>query len=160
MTPFLSYRKNNGEKDVQFCRERNIVERFSRGICTDDPYLQELVLGKYSLAFIDAALETKQEYIGTVSTDNIAAFREMATYLLENNHRDIVVVAGKHEAYVDLWRLQGVANPSRIMVSTLLEDRIINDIIPSREPMRRRSDTCRKDAPPLFSVLAISWLWG
>lgn len=121
----IDSQKQRGKKYVQFCRERNIGGAILQGIRTDDPYLQELVEANIPCVLIDAALETEQEFIGSVSTDNIAAFREMATYLLENNHRDIVVVAGKHEAYVDLWRLQGVREAFEDFGLTLTEDRII-----------------------------------
>ena len=121
----IDSQKQRGKKYVQFCRERNIGGAILQGIRTDDPYLQELVEANIPCVLIDAALDTDEDYIGFVSTDNVAAIREVALHLLENNHRDIVVVAGKKEAYVDEWRLQGVREAFREFGFTLSADKII-----------------------------------
>ena len=52
--------------------------------------------------------EMKNQLIGSVSIDNAKASREIATYLLERNHRDIVIMAGTEETYVNKERMKGV----------------------------------------------------
>ncbi len=46
--------------------------------------------------------------IGSVSIDNAEASREIAVYLIERNHRDIVIMAGTKETYVNAERIKGV----------------------------------------------------
>ena len=122
----IDSQQQRGKKYIQFCRERNIGGAILQGIRTDDPYLQELVDANIPCVLIDAKLDTEKEYIGSVSTDNVAAVEKVANYLLEKNHRDIVVVAGKKETYVDEWRLAGVRKAFAAYGLTLSEEQIIN----------------------------------
>ena len=52
--------------------------------------------------------EMNNELIGSVSIDNAKASREIAVYLLERNHRDIIIMAGTQETYVNTERIKGV----------------------------------------------------
>ncbi|ANU11812.1 transcriptional regulator [Planococcus antarcticus DSM 14505] len=93
---------------VQYCRERNIGGAILQGIRTDDQYYKELINTNIPCVVLDIMTETENGLIGSVSIDNVKAGEEIAAYLLERNHRDIIVVAGTEETYVNSERLKGV----------------------------------------------------
>lgn len=104
----IDSQEQKGKSYAQFCKERNIGGAILQGIRTDDPYFEELLDTNIPCVLIDIGVDKEHDLISAVSIDNIAASEEITTYLLERNHRDIVVMAGKKEAYVNNWRLQGV----------------------------------------------------
>ena len=104
----IDSQEQKGKSYAKFCKERNIGGAILQGIRTDDPYFEELLDTNIPCVLIDFGVDKEHELISAVSIDNIAASEEIANYLLERNHRDIVVMAGKKEAYVNNWRLQGV----------------------------------------------------
>lgn len=93
---------------TQYCRERNIGGAVLQGIRTDDPYYKELISSDVPCVVLDIMQETDNGLIGSVSIDNAQAAREMAAYLLACNHRDIAIMAGTEETYVNKERLRGV----------------------------------------------------
>ncbi|AQQ54820.1 LacI family DNA-binding transcriptional regulator [Planococcus lenghuensis] len=93
---------------AQYCRERNIGGAILQGIRTDDPYYKELISSDVPCVVLDIMQETDNGLIGSVSIDNAQAAREMASYLLTCNHRDITIMAGTAETYVNKDRLRGV----------------------------------------------------
>lgn len=104
----IDSQEQKGKSYAKFCKERNIGGAILQGIRTDDPYFEELLDTNIPCVLIDIGVDKEHDLISAVSIDNIAASEEITTYLLERNHRDIVVMAGKKEAYVNNWRLQGV----------------------------------------------------
>lgn len=93
---------------VQYCRERNIGGAILQGIRTDDQYYRELIDTSLPCVVLDIMNETGNGLIGSVSIDNAKATKEIASYLLKRNHRDIVVMAGTRETYVNKERMKGV----------------------------------------------------
>ena len=93
---------------VRYCRERNIGGAILQGIRTDDQYYKELIDSSLPCVVLDIMTETVNGLIGSVSIDNAKALKEMAVYLLEQNHRKLAVVAGLRETYVNLERLKGL----------------------------------------------------
>lgn len=100
--------KQKQKSYAKFCQERNIGGAVLMGIRVDDPYFTELLHSNIPCVLIDLEVENDYGIIGSVSTDNVAAGYEIATYLLNKNHRDIVVIAGTEAAYVNNQRLVGV----------------------------------------------------
>lgn len=93
---------------VQYCRERNIGGAILQGIRTDDQYYKELIDTSLPCVVLDIMDDSSNDMIGTVSIDNVKASKEIAEYLLERNHRDIVIIAGTPETYVNEERMKGV----------------------------------------------------
>lgn len=92
---------------VQYCRERNIGGAILQGIRTDDQYYKELIDTSLPCVVLDITNDTSNALIGTVSIDNAAAAKEITTYLLDKNHRDICVIAGTAETHVNKERIKG-----------------------------------------------------
>ncbi|WP_173918193.1 LacI family DNA-binding transcriptional regulator [Halobacillus sp. Marseille-Q1614] len=105
----IDSQKQKQKSYTQFCRERNIGGAILQGMRTDDAYFRELVDTKIPCVCVDMMTEDKTNpYIGGVSLNNRAAAKEAAVHLLENNHREIVIVAGTKETTVNIERLKGV----------------------------------------------------
>jgi LacI family transcriptional regulator len=100
--------KQKQKSYAQFCRERNIGGAILQGIRTDDPYLIELIDTNIPCVIIDIIPEMNNDLICSVSIDDVEASREIAVYLIERNHRDIVIMAGTRETYVNTERIKGV----------------------------------------------------
>lgn len=104
----IDSQKQKQKSYTQFCNERNIGGAILQGIRTDDPYFKELIDTEIPVVYVDIMLGQDKELIGSVSIDNAKASKEIACHLLDNNHRDIVVIAGTKETYVNQERLRGV----------------------------------------------------
>lgn len=98
---------------AQYCRERNIGGALLQGIRTDDPYYMELIDTNIPCVVLDIIPETNNGLVGSVSIDNVKAGKEIATYLLKHNHRNIAVIAGTKETYVNIERIKGVQEAFR-----------------------------------------------
>ncbi|WP_088008108.1 LacI family DNA-binding transcriptional regulator [Indiicoccus explosivorum] len=92
---------------AQYCRERNIGGAILQGIRTDDPYYKELIDTNIPCVVLDIMRETENGLIGSVSIDNAKAAEDITSHLLACNHRDIVIMAGTAETYVNKERLRG-----------------------------------------------------
>lgn len=103
----IDSKKQKRKSYAQFCRERNIGGAILQGIRTDDPYFEELVNTNIPCVLIDFNLDNKTPLIGQVSIDNVEASRKIAERILNNNHRNIAIMAGKKEAYINNERLEG-----------------------------------------------------
>ncbi|MEB5452919.1 LacI family DNA-binding transcriptional regulator [Virgibacillus pantothenticus] len=97
----IDSQKQKQKSYAQCCRERNIGGAILQGIRTD-PYFKELIDTKMPVVYIDIVTARDNQFIGSVSIDNAKASKDMADYLLERNHRDIVVMAGVKETYVNV----------------------------------------------------------
>ncbi len=104
----IDSQKQKQKSYAQFCRERNIGGAILQGIRTDDPYFKELIDTKMPVVYVDIVTARDNQFIGSVSIDNAKASKEIAEYLLERNHRDIAVMAGVKETYVNVERMKGV----------------------------------------------------
>lgn len=90
----------------RFCAEHSIYGAILSGVATNDPYFDALVKSGMPCVLIDVYI--KGEGLGCVSVDNVKAAADMAQYLIEHNHRDIVVVEGKKQAEVNNFRIAGI----------------------------------------------------
>lgn len=104
----IDSKKQKQQSYVQYCRERNIGGAILQGIRTDDQYYKELIDTSLPCVVLDIMNETENGMIGSVSIDNAKASNEIAEYLLANNHRNIVVMAGTPATYVNRERMKGV----------------------------------------------------
>ncbi|ANU22038.1 LacI family DNA-binding transcriptional regulator [Planococcus donghaensis] len=93
---------------VRYCRERHIGGAILQGIRTDDQYYKELIDSSMPCVVLDIKAETENGLIGSVSINNAEASKEIAIHLLERNHREIVVMSGTRETYVNTERMTGV----------------------------------------------------
>ncbi|SDN13575.1 transcriptional regulator, LacI family [Psychrobacillus sp. OK028] len=93
---------------AKYCRERNIGGALLQGIRIDDPYYIELIDTNIPCVVLDIIPETTNGLVGSVSIDNVRASKEMAMYLFERNHRDIAIIAGRKNTYVNSERIKGV----------------------------------------------------
>ena len=117
--------KQKQKSYAQYCRERNIGGAILQGIRTDDSYYKELVDTNIPCVILDIMTELNNGLIGSVSIDNAAAGKEIATYLLERNHRDIVIMAATRETYVNTERLKGVQEAFKENNLDLNDDHIL-----------------------------------
>ena len=99
-------KKQQKKSYAQFCRERNIAGAILSGITTTDAYFRELVDSDIPCVVIDVPIAVNK--VGCVSIDNVKASREMIEYLIEHNHRKLLIIAGKPNAADTLERLSGI----------------------------------------------------
>ncbi|MFB1052015.1 LacI family DNA-binding transcriptional regulator [Paraliobacillus sp. JSM ZJ581] len=104
----IDSQKQKQKSYAQFCRERNIGGAILQGIRIDDPYFKELMDTNIPVVYVDIVPDKENQFIGSVSIDNEKASNGIAHYLLKKNHRDIVVMAGTKETYVNEERMKGV----------------------------------------------------
>ncbi|GGA71515.1 LacI family DNA-binding transcriptional regulator [Ornithinibacillus halotolerans] len=104
----IDSQKQKQKSYAQFCRERNIGGTILQGMRTDDPYFKELIDTKLPVVYVDIITGLENKLIGSVSIDNRKASFEIASHLLERNHRDIVIMAGTKETFVNMERIKGV----------------------------------------------------
>ncbi|MFD1412863.1 LacI family DNA-binding transcriptional regulator [Oceanobacillus jeddahense] len=117
--------KQKKKSYAHFCRERNIGGAILMGIRMDDPYVHELLDTNIPCVLVDIVAEEQNKLIGSVTSDNRNASQEITTYLLEKNHRDIVVVAGTKETYVNNERLAGAKQAYSSLDFTLEKEQVI-----------------------------------
>lgn len=87
---------------MDFCAQHSISGTILSGITTDDAYFHELMNSGIPTVAIDVPMEG--EKVGWVSIDNRSAAAEVIQALLRLGHRDVLIVAGKHNAVVDVSR--------------------------------------------------------
>ncbi|UOQ44827.1 LacI family transcriptional regulator [Halobacillus salinarum] len=104
----MDSQKQKQKSYTQFCRERNIGGAILHGLRTDDPYFKELLDTNIPCVNIDFRTDSQAENVGSVAIDNKTAGEEMADHLLTRGHRDIAIMAGTEETFVNIERLQGV----------------------------------------------------
>lgn len=123
---FTDSKKQKHKSYVQYCTERNIGGAILQGMRVDDPYFKELVDTAFPCVLIDVVLPEHNPYIGSISINNRKATEDMTNYLFERGHRDIVVMAGTKEAYVNEQRLLGVEDAYREHGLSLEVDKVID----------------------------------
>ncbi len=132
---------------AQFCKERNIGGVVLVGIRMDDPYFKELLDSKIPCVVLDAKPENDSEIIGVVSTDNIAASKEMTEYLLKRHHHDLVIVAGKKETWVNTERLAGVKLALEDSGIELADEQILNANFSESEAYEQTKELLKTKRP-------------
>lgn len=108
---------------AQFCREHSIFGAVLSGVATDDVYFRELVDVGIPCVLLDVYIKGKG--IGCVSIDNAKAAAEITDYVLDANHREIVVVQGKKQAEVNSYRIAGIFSTLQKRGITLSRDHIL-----------------------------------
>ncbi|KIY21168.1 LacI family DNA-binding transcriptional regulator [Mesobacillus subterraneus] len=121
----IDSQKQKQKSYAAFCKERNIGGAVLSGIRIDDPFFLELIDSNIPCVVLDVKLEKESALVGSVSINNFEASKGIALYLLERNHKDIVIVAGKAEAWVNAERLSGVKEAFREQGKELSEEDII-----------------------------------
>lgn len=135
---------------VQYCRERNIGGAILQGIRTDDQYYKELINTNIPCVVLDIMTETDNGLIGSVSIDNVKAGKEIAGYLLERNHRDIVVMAGTEETYVNTERLKGTRQAFQEQEAVLEDDKVLYAEFSEQKAYRLAIDYLQDHRPTAF----------
>lgn len=90
---------------LQLCKEQNICGAVINGLRTDDPYYLELLNSEIPCVIIDNRLDGKET--STISCDNTQAAFDAVTFLIENQHREIVMLNGRKEATITAERFKG-----------------------------------------------------
>lgn len=142
--------KQMNKSYTQFCRERNIGGVVLFGIRTDDPYLKELIDSNIPCILVDVLIDKNVPNIGSVSTDNRKAAKEVASYLLDHHHHDLMVVAGKEKTFVNSERLQGVKEALEERGSNLTMDRILHGNFSEEEAYVETLALLEKRQPSAF----------
>ncbi|OCA88105.1 transcriptional regulator [Bacillus sp. FJAT-27225] len=146
----IDSQKQKKKSYAAFCRERNIGGAILVGVRTDDPFFLELIGSHFPCVLVDVKIAMDSEYIGSVSTDNMAATKEMALHLLRQNHKDIVVVAGKAEAWVNSERLAGVREAMKEFGMALREEDIIHADFTEEKAYELTVDFLKNRKPSAF----------
>ena len=73
----IDSKKQKQKSYAKFCNERNIGGAVLVGIRMDDPYFLELLDTNIPCVILDVVTEEDNKFIGTVSTNNIAASKEI-----------------------------------------------------------------------------------
>lgn len=124
ITLYATDSKSQNQKPyAKFCKEHNISGTILSGITTNDPYFHELVNGGMPCVLIDIHLEGKG--LGCVSIDNYAAAKELTQYLFDRNHRNIMLIAGKKNAAVNIERIASVYHTFHENNLELEKDRVM-----------------------------------
>lgn len=89
----------------QFCNEHNITGVVIQGLKISDPYYQQIQETKIPVVIIDITLNNPN--VGTVSTDNVQASREVVEYLFAAGHQQVGMINGSQDATVSIWRETG-----------------------------------------------------
>ncbi|TJY42821.1 LacI family transcriptional regulator [Cohnella pontilimi] len=88
------------------CRERNVDGAILQGLKTSDPYLAEVInQPDFPCVLIDIPIDG--EWVGHVTSDNVAGAREAVAHLAQLGHRKIAMINGHMEASVSRERLSG-----------------------------------------------------
>ena len=107
----------------QLCYEHNISGAILFGLKTNDPYCQTLAASQRPCVTIDT--EVSGPSTSNVTLDDVAAFDELAQYLIDRGHRRIVLVHGRKNAMVSMERLAGAYQAFQRNGLTLTHDPII-----------------------------------
>lgn len=100
------YQRQKGFEE--FCREHSLSGALLLGLKTTDKYMQTLHKSKLPCVIVDT--EVDGEYIGSVITDDEKAFEEITEYVINCNHRDLVLVYGRNQSMVSKKRYKGFCN--------------------------------------------------
>lgn len=89
----------------QFCKEYSLSGALIMGLRTTDNYYKNLQKSNIPYVTIDVKVDSK---VGSsVTTDDENAFKEITQYVIDKNHKNMVLVYGREDALVTLKREQG-----------------------------------------------------
>lgn len=117
----------------QLCYEYNIAGAILFGLKTTDPYCEALPVSSRPCVTIDT--EVRGEHISNITLDDVAAFDELAQYLIDRGHRRIVLVHGRKDAMVSMERLAGAYQAFERNGLELTHDNIIYTNFHSEEAL-------------------------
>lgn len=112
--------EQSGPGFVDFCRLHSVSGALVSGLRTDDPSLAELVHSDTPVVGVDLRVEGAQN--GWIATDNRAAAREAAGFLLSRCPGRLVIVAGHENTFVNESRMAGTLDAFREAGRTLAPD--------------------------------------
>lgn len=92
----------------QFCKEYSLSGALIMGLKTTDNYYKNLQQSKIPYVTIDVKVDS--EVGGSAMTDDEKAFEEITQYVIDNNHKNMVLVYGREDALVTFKREQGFKN--------------------------------------------------
>jgi LacI family transcriptional regulator len=98
-------KKQKTKKLAQLCRERQIAGVIIYGLKPGDPYFEEITKAKLPCITVD--IRVQGEHLATVTTDNVAAVKEVIKHLHSKGHRNIAFINGLKEADVSIYRELG-----------------------------------------------------
>lgn len=98
-------KKQHSKKLSQLCKERQISGVIVYGLKPGDPYFQEITESELPCIAID--IKMKGNNLATVTTDNIAAVKEVISHLHSKGHRHIGFVNGLKDVAVSVYREKG-----------------------------------------------------
>jgi LacI family transcriptional regulator len=98
-------KKQYTKKLTQLCKERQIAGVIVYGLKPGDPYFQEITESELPCLAID--IKMKGNNLSTVTTDNIAAVKDVITLLHSKGHRHIGFINGLKDVAVSVYRENG-----------------------------------------------------
>ncbi len=98
-------KKQRSKTLVQLCKERQISGVIMYGLKPGDPYFEEIT--KAELPCIAVDIKLKGRHLATVTTDNVAAVKEVIRQLHDKGHRNIALINGLKEVDVSQYRELG-----------------------------------------------------
>lgn len=101
----VTTQKQKQKSFEQFCSERNVSGVILQGLHVTDPYYEQLKTTKIPTVLIDMYVDNP--YVGSVSTDNVAAAKDAVSSLIKSGRKNIDMMNGSYNATVSVWREQG-----------------------------------------------------
>lgn len=95
----------------QFCKEYSLSGALIMGLKTTDNYYKNLKQSKIPYVTIDVKVDSRVG--GSVVTDDEKAFEEITQYVIDKNHKNLVLIYGRKSAFVTLNREKGFKNALR-----------------------------------------------
>lgn len=100
------FQKEKTLKD--FCHQYSLAGVMLMGLKLQDEYVKQVSNLGLPCVGVDILLDGDQT--ASVNTDDVAAFEEITDYVLDNNHRKLVLVSGRESAQVTYFRYRGFVN--------------------------------------------------
>lgn len=104
----LSSEQQKEKSYEQFCSEHSLAGAVCFGLKTTDTYYEHIKNTQTPCVIVDTPLEGKN--VGYVGTDDTAAFEEITEFVLKNQHKKIVFLNGREQAFVCSLRQSGLEN--------------------------------------------------
>lgn len=96
------------KKLIDFCHEYSLSGVMLFGLRMEDPYVEEAQ--NLGIPCVSVDLKIKGNYTATVRTDDCRAFEEITEYVLQHNHKKLILMYGRKEAEVAHERYKGFCN--------------------------------------------------
>lgn len=89
----------------EFCKQYSLSGALLMGLRTTDRYVTTLCESTIPCVTID--IEIKGDCIGGIVTDDETAFEEITQYVIDRNHRKLILVYGRKQSRVAILRYKG-----------------------------------------------------